>query len=198
MSDLKKDAKIVLLVVAGFLLTSFLIFVGFNSNYKPIRLSQELPQQITIEKAEANKDQGRVYGYVQNSNESNLNGNIIEVFIHFLHSYLPQPIPNEALSGIGKEESYAEGVAEEGNPECCVVIEVFGEDSSENHTQSHTQIPRGENRGIGSASLTVGCQIDKHVLHGGIHVSVAQTDNDGRAIVANGIMECRKEEIAKH
>ena len=79
MSDLKKDAKIVLLVVAGFLLSGFLIFVGLNSNYKPIRLSQELPQQITIEKAEANKDQGRVYGYVQNSNESNLNGKYLKI-----------------------------------------------------------------------------------------------------------------------
>ena len=82
MSDLKKDAKIVLLVVAGFLLTSFLIFVGFNSNYKPIRLSQELPQQITIEKAEANKDQGRVYGYVQNNNESNLNGKYLKISVY--------------------------------------------------------------------------------------------------------------------
>ena len=82
MSDLKKDAKIVLLVVVGFLLSGFLIFVGLNSNYKPIRLSQELPQQITIEKAEANKDQGRVYGYVQNSNESNLNGKYLKISVY--------------------------------------------------------------------------------------------------------------------
>lgn len=82
MTDLKKDAKIVLLVVAGFLLTSFLIFVGFNSNYKPIKLSQELPPQITIEKAEATKDQGRVYGYVQNSNESNLNGKYLKISVY--------------------------------------------------------------------------------------------------------------------
>ena len=82
MSDLKKDAKIVLLVVGGFLLTSFLIFVGFNSNYKPIKLSQELPPQITIEKAEATKDQGRVYGYVQNSNESNLNGKYLKISVY--------------------------------------------------------------------------------------------------------------------
>ena len=82
MSDLKKDAKIVLLVVAGFLLSGFLIFVSLNSNYKPIRLSQELPQQITIEKAEANKDQGRVYGYVQNSNESNLNGKYLKISVY--------------------------------------------------------------------------------------------------------------------
>ena len=82
MSDLKKDVKIVLLVIAGFLLTSFLIFIGFNSNYKPIILSQELPPQITIEKAEATKNQGRVYGYVQNSEESNLNGKYLKIFVY--------------------------------------------------------------------------------------------------------------------
>lgn len=82
MSDLKKDVKIVLLVIAGFLLTSFLIFIGFNSNYKPIILSQELPPQITIEKAEATKNQGRVYGYVQNSEESNLNGKYLKISVY--------------------------------------------------------------------------------------------------------------------
>ena len=82
MSDLKKDVIIVLLVIAGFLLTSFLIFIGFNSNYKPIILSQELPPQITIEKAEATKNQGRVYGYVQNSEESNLNGKYLKISVY--------------------------------------------------------------------------------------------------------------------
>ncbi len=82
MSDLKKDVKIVLLVIGGFLLTSFLVFVGFNSNYKPIILSQELPPQITIEKAEATKNQGRVYGYVQNSEESNLNGKYLKISVY--------------------------------------------------------------------------------------------------------------------
>lgn len=81
MSDLKKDLKIVLLVIAGFLLTGFLIFVGFNVNYKPIELKSELPNQISIEKAEATKVQARVYGYVDNSGDNNLNGKFIKVSV---------------------------------------------------------------------------------------------------------------------
>ncbi|MBR0426689.1 MAG: hypothetical protein IJK18_00585 [Clostridia bacterium] len=81
MSDLNKDFKIVLLVVAGFLITGFLIFIGFNVNFKPIELKSELPNQISIEKAEATKAQARIYGYVQNSNENNLSGKFIRVSV---------------------------------------------------------------------------------------------------------------------
>jgi len=81
MTDLNKDLKIVLLVAAGFLLTGFLIFIGLNVNFKPIELKYELPNQISIEKAEAIKVQARVYGYVQNSEEINLNNKFIKVSI---------------------------------------------------------------------------------------------------------------------
>ena len=81
MTDLNKDLKIVLLVATGFLLTGFLIFIGLNVNFKPIELKYELPNQISIEKAEAIKVQARVYGYVQNSEESNLNNKFIKVSI---------------------------------------------------------------------------------------------------------------------
>lgn len=81
MTDLNKDIKIVLMVIAGFLLTGFLIFIGFNVNYKPIDLKSELPNQISVEKAEATQIQARVYGYIQNSETSNLNGNFIKVSI---------------------------------------------------------------------------------------------------------------------
>lgn len=81
MTDLNKDFKIVLLVVAGFILSGFLIFVGLNVNYKTIELKSEIPNQISIEKAEATKVQARVYGYVQNSVENNLNGKFIRVSV---------------------------------------------------------------------------------------------------------------------
>lgn len=81
MTDLNKDIKIVLMVIAGFLLTGFLVFIGFNVNYKPIDLISELPNQISIEKAEATQVQARVYGYIQNSETSNLNGNFIKISI---------------------------------------------------------------------------------------------------------------------
>lgn len=82
MTDLNKDIRIVLMVIAGFLLTGFLVFVGFNVNYKPIDLNSELPNQISIEKAEATQIQARVYGYVQNSETNNLNDRFIKVSVY--------------------------------------------------------------------------------------------------------------------
>ena len=81
MFDLNFDLKVVLLVVAGFILTGFLIFIGFNVNFKPIELKSELSNQVSIEKAEATKVQARVYGYVQNSSENDVNGKFIRVSV---------------------------------------------------------------------------------------------------------------------
>ena len=81
MTDLKKDIKIVLLVVCGYILTNFLIFVWFNANYKAIELKSELPSVIKIEKAEATKVQGRVYGKISNTEENDLNGKYIKVVV---------------------------------------------------------------------------------------------------------------------
>ena len=81
MFDLDFDVKIVLLVVAGFILTGYLIFIGFNVNFKPIELKSELSNQLSIEKAEATKVQARVYGYVQNSSENDVNGKFIRVSV---------------------------------------------------------------------------------------------------------------------
>ena len=79
MKDLKKILKYVLLVVGVYLLSSFLIFVGLNANYNGIQLVGNVPEQLTVDKAEANKAQGRIYGKVQNSIENNLNGKYIKV-----------------------------------------------------------------------------------------------------------------------
>ena len=81
MTDLKRDIKIVLLVVGGYILTNFLIFVGFNASYKAIELKSELPSVIKIEKAEATKVQGRVYGRISNTEENDLNGKYIKVVV---------------------------------------------------------------------------------------------------------------------
>lgn len=82
MIALKPYIKYVLWIIVAYLLTSFLIFVGFNASYKEISLKHELPEQITIKKAEANKNQGRVYGYVQNEEQNNLNGKYIKISVY--------------------------------------------------------------------------------------------------------------------
>ena len=104
MTDLKKDIKIVLLVVGGFLLTGFLIFIGFNVNYKPIELKAELPNVITIEKAEATKVQARVYGRIRNTEETDFNGKYIKVSLYNANN---ENISTEYLKieNLGKDEN---------------------------------------------------------------------------------------------
>ena len=104
MTDLNKDIKIVLLVIGGFLLTGFLIFVGFNVNYKPIELKSELPNVITIEKAEATKVQARVYGRIRNTEENDFNGKYIKVSLFNANN---ENISNEYLKieNLGKDEN---------------------------------------------------------------------------------------------
>ena len=79
MQKMKKYLGYVALVIGGMLLTWFLVFVAFNSNYKKIELIGELPEQISIEKAEATDKQVRIYGRVTNTKENNLNGKFIKV-----------------------------------------------------------------------------------------------------------------------
>ena len=104
MTDLNKDIKIVLLVIGGFLLTGFLIFVGFNVNYKPIELKSELPNVITIEKAEATKVQARVYGRIRNTEENDFNGKYIKVSLFNANN---ENISTEYLKieNLGKDEN---------------------------------------------------------------------------------------------
>ena len=78
-----------------------------------------------------------------------------------------------------------------------MIVDGFGEDTSKEDTKSHACIPRGEEGGIGGASLT-GCgEVDEHVLKSRIHVAVSQSDNKGGGIEGNGIMDGSEEEVAE-
>lgn len=81
MKNLKKYLKYILLIIVGMILTNVLIFIGLNSNYKTIDLKGEVPEQISIEKAEATSAEARVYGYVSNNNDD-LNGKYIQIIVY--------------------------------------------------------------------------------------------------------------------
>lgn len=82
MSKIKKYIKYILFIILGVLLTNVLIFIGFNVNYKNIDLKGTLPEQISIEKAEATNTEGRVYGYVLNNQDNDLNGKYIQIIVY--------------------------------------------------------------------------------------------------------------------
>ena len=82
MSTLKKYAKYIIWIILFYIFTNILIFIGFNSNYHAIQLKQDLPEQVTIKKAESTKAQGRIYGDIENSSENNINGKYIKATIY--------------------------------------------------------------------------------------------------------------------
>lgn len=79
MDSMKTIAKYVLWVLGLYILTAVLVFIGFNLNYKDITCNNGYVEQLSIEKAEATSSTGRIYGYVTNLKENNINGKYIKV-----------------------------------------------------------------------------------------------------------------------
>ena len=84
-----------------------------------------------------------------------------------------EPARQEEVSGAQEEGGDAHGIDADDGPEGRCIAEVFGNDTSQEDTQSHTHVPGDEDGGIGGAPLVVGCHVDGHVLEGRPHVSVA-------------------------
>ena len=82
MSQLKKYAKYIIWIVAFYIFTNLLIFIGFNATYHKIDLKADLPEQISIDRAEATKSQGRVYGHLKSTDSSELNGKFIKISVY--------------------------------------------------------------------------------------------------------------------
>lgn len=82
MSTLKTFAKYILMIVGMYFLTMILIFISFNINYSDINLKGELPSQVSIEKAEASESKGRVYGYIENIKDNNVNNKFLKISVY--------------------------------------------------------------------------------------------------------------------
>ena len=82
MDRMKTFAKYALMIVGLYVFTSLLVFIGFNLNYKDINCNNEISEQISIEKAEATSNTGRIYGYISNTEENNVNGKYIKVEVY--------------------------------------------------------------------------------------------------------------------
>jgi len=82
MGTIKTFAKYALMAVGIYVLTNILVFIGFNLNYKDIECNNQFVEQISIEKVEATSTTGRIYGYVTNLKENNINGKYIKVEIY--------------------------------------------------------------------------------------------------------------------
>lgn len=81
MDKMKKITKYVVLIIALYFFSKFLIYIGLNATYKNIKVTGKVPEQINIEYAQATKVNGRILGKVINKNE-NINGKYIKTDIY--------------------------------------------------------------------------------------------------------------------
>lgn len=82
MGRLKTFRKYIIWIVAFYLFSMLITYVGLNSTYKDISTSNELSDQVKVDIAQATKVNGRIYGEVTSSEENNLNGKYIKVKIY--------------------------------------------------------------------------------------------------------------------
>ena len=82
MKNLKLFGKYILIIIAIYVISAILIFIGLNVNYSDITLNDSLPEQISIEKAEATSTDVRIYGYISNTGDYDLVGSYIKVSIY--------------------------------------------------------------------------------------------------------------------
>ena len=88
MSTLKRFAKYILMILGMYFLTTILVFFSLNMSYSDINLKGEIPEQISIEKAEATKSSGRIYGYILNQKENNVNNKFLKISVYDASSEL--------------------------------------------------------------------------------------------------------------
>ena len=85
----------------------------------------------------------------------------------------------------GKEETGdTRGIDNDHRPESGGVAEEFGDDAAQEDAETHANVPGDQDGRVGRATLVVAGYVDGHVLEGRPHVTVAQTDKEGRAVVA--------------
>ena len=85
----------------------------------------------------------------------------------------------------GKEETeHTSAVDQHHRPEGGGIAHEFGDDTADEDAESHANVPRDEDGRVGRAALIVSGHIDSHILEGGPHVTVAETNQQGRTVVA--------------
>lgn len=80
MDQVKKILKYVILIIAIYFLSKFLIYIGLSATYKNIEVTGTVPSQVQVEYAQATKVNGRILGKIKNSDD--INGKYIKTDIY--------------------------------------------------------------------------------------------------------------------
>lgn len=81
MDRLKTFRKYIIWIIAFFLFSTFISYIGLNANYKNIESTGEVPGGIKINLSQATSVNGRILGEVTSTEGNNLNGKYLKVDI---------------------------------------------------------------------------------------------------------------------
>lgn len=84
MSRMKTFLKYIIWLVAFYVFSQVLIFIGLNASYKPIESLDEnsIVEEVTVSKAEATSVNGRIFGEFKQDENNSLNGKYIKIIIY--------------------------------------------------------------------------------------------------------------------
>ena len=82
MGRLKTFRTYIIWIVAFYIFSSVMIYIGLNATYKNILQKGNLPEQVNVDLAQATKVNGRIYGEVTSTIKNDLNGKYIKVEIY--------------------------------------------------------------------------------------------------------------------
>lgn len=88
MSRMKTFAKYAIWVIAFFIFSNVLIFIGLNTAYSNIEAKSTSSSLVNIQRAEATAVNGRIYGTVTNTAENNLAGKYIRIDVYSVNDNL--------------------------------------------------------------------------------------------------------------
>ena len=111
---------------------------------------------------------------------------------------LPELVAGVVSAGEGEEGDDACHVHDDHGPEGRQIAQRVGKNAAYEYAQAHAYVPRNQDAGVGGATLVVTSQIDEHILECRPHMTVAQADENGRAIVTNVVGADHKQGVAHH
>ena len=82
MGRLKTIRTYIIWIIAFYIFSSVMIYIGLNATYKNILQKGNLPEQVNVDLAQATKVNGRIYGEVTSTIKNDLNGKYIKVEIY--------------------------------------------------------------------------------------------------------------------
>ncbi len=81
MDRMKTLGKYAIWVIAFFIFSSIISYIGLNATYKNIKSIGEIPGGVKINLSQATSVNGRIFGEVTSTEENNLNGKYLKVDI---------------------------------------------------------------------------------------------------------------------